>query len=218
MHGYLSNGKAFNRQIEGLKNQFECFSPDLVGFGENKYMAYPYSLQDYANSVKKYMEENNIVKPFVVAHSFGARIAIKMASQEDVFSKMVLTGAAGLKPKKTIKKRIKIFWFNILKKFVKKEKLKGFYSSDYNSLTPVMQESFKKIVNEHLDDNLKSINQQVLLIFGEKDRETPLDFAKRFNAGIKNSKLKIFKGAGHFCFLDKPLTFNMEVREFFLSK
>ena len=80
-----------------------------------------------------------------------------------------------------------------------------------------MQESFKKIVSEHLDYALDKIENQTLIIFGEKDTETPLYMAKRLNAGIKNSKLKIIKNAGHFCFIDKPFEFNDCVREFLLS-
>ena len=34
---------------------------------------------------------------------------------------------------------------------------------------------------------------------------------------LKNSKIFIIDGAGHFCFVDKPSIFNTEVREFLLS-
>jgi pimeloyl-ACP methyl ester carboxylesterase len=56
------------------------------------------------------------------------------------------------------------------------------------------------------------------LIFGENDKDTPLYMAKRFNSGIKNSKLVILKDAGHFAFVDKSIKFNLEMREFLLSK
>ena len=55
----------------------------------------------------------------------------------------------------------------------------------------------------YLDNFLDKIENQTLIIFGEKDRETPLYMAKSLNAGIKNSSLKIIKNAGHFCFIDK---------------
>ena len=165
------------------------------------------------------LSNNNIVKPHVIAHSFGARVAIKMASYDQgVFDKLVLTGAAGLKPRRTLKKIVKKGVFNFLKKFTSKDKLKRFYSQDYLSLDPVMQQSFIKIVNEHLDDRLNFIKNKTLILFGDKDGQTPLYMAKRLNKNIKNSKLKILRGAGHFCFIDKPYTFNMEVEDFLFSK
>ena len=194
------------------------YVPDLKGFGENASMEYPYSLSDYLDSVKEYMYKSGIKTPHVIAHSFGARIVIKGASEdENLFDKLVLTGAAGLKPKTTVKKMVKKAVFFLAKKFVPREKLKCFYSSDYLSLSPVMKESFIKIVNEHLDDRLYLIKNRTLLVFGENDLETPLYMAKKLNEGLTSSSLMVIKDAGHFCFIDKSAKFNVEVREFLLS-
>ena len=181
-------------------------------------MPFPYSLDDYIKEVKEYCYKNEIIRPHVVAHSFGARIAVKQAYCEPYyFNKLVLTGAAGLKPKFSIKKSAKRTAFLMLKKFVPKEKLKRFYSKDYLALSPIMQKSFIKIVSEHLDYTLSGIKNQTLLVFGALDNQTPLYMAKRFNNGIAGSRLIILKNAGHFAFIDKPLKFNAEVKEFLLS-
>ena len=182
-------------------------------------MPYPYSLTDYVNELKNYILANNITKPNIIAHSFGGRIEIKLlATDGELVNRVVLTGSAGLKPKRSFKYRVKKLCYSLLKKFVKKERLKGFYSKDYLSLSPVMQQSFIKIVNEHLDNLLPKIKNKTLIVFGEKDTETPIYMAKKLNKNIKNSKLIIIKGAGHFCFLENPNKFNLEVREFLLSK
>jgi pimeloyl-ACP methyl ester carboxylesterase len=81
-----------------------------------------------------------------------------------------------------------------------------------------MKNSFVKIVNEHLDYTLNGIKNKTLIVFGENDKETPLYMADRLYKGIKGSKKIIIKNAGHFSFIDKPLRFNTEVREFLLSK
>lgn len=218
LHGYLSSGDSFYYQTRFFERDFNVFAPDLTGFGKNADMPYPYSLDDYIDEVNEYMYAKGLKKPSVIAHSFGARIAIKAASvNEDLFSKLVLTGAAGLKPKLTFKKAVKRTVYSALKKFVPKEKLSRLFSADYNALNAVMKESFKKIVSEHLDDRLKYINNPTLLVFGEQDKETPLYMAKRLNAGIKESRLLVIHSAGHFCFIDKPNKFNMEVKEFLFS-
>ena len=214
----MSSGSAFTRQINFLQNHFEVFAPDLKGFGNNAFMPYSYSLDDYIESVKEYTYKKGIKNPHVIAHSFGARIVIKLASASpDFFDKIVITGGAGLKPKNTLKKMVKRATFNILKRFVSKEKLTSFYSSDYLALPPVMQQSFIKIVNEHLDDLAPLIKNKTLLIYGNRDDQTPLYMAKRLNAYIKNSTLSVYNDAGHFVFIDSPLKFNLEVREFLLS-
>lgn len=218
LHGYLSSGRSFSYQLKFFARDFETFAPDLKGFGSNAGMEYPFSLSDYAEEVREYMQKNGIVKPHVIAHSFGARIAIKLAAEDhELFDSIVLTGAAGLKPKRGVIKRIKALEFAVLKKFVKKERLARFYSPDYLKLDDVMKKSFVKIVNENLDGLLPGIKNRTFIVFGEKDKETPPYMAKRLYKGIKNSKLLFIKDAGHFAFIDKPHTFDMEVREFLLG-
>ncbi len=181
-------------------------------------MGKAYSLDDYIDDVNDYFYKNGIKRPSCIAHSFGGRVAIKIASREkDFFDKLVLTGAAGLKPRPTVKKTLKKRAFNLLKLFVCKERLEGFYSKDYLMLDDVMRKSFIKIVTEHLDYCLPLIENPTLIINGKKDRETPPYFARRLNKGIKNSKLIFIENAGHFAFIDKPNTFNMEVGKFLLS-
>lgn len=218
MHGYLSCGRSFSYQLKFFARDFAVFAPDLKGFGHNAGMEYPYSLSDYAEEVKEYMSKNGIEKPHVIAHSFGARIAIKLAAENpDLFDALVLTGAAGLKPKRGLIKRVKAIEFAVLKRFVKREKLARFYSPDYLKLDDTMKQSFVKIVNETLDGSLPYIKNKTLVVFGEKDKETPSYMAKRLYKGIKNSRLLFIKDAGHFAFIDKPHTFDTEVREFLLG-
>ncbi len=218
LHGYLSSPQSFAYQTGFFQRDFEVFAPSFKGFGDNKGMDYPYALDDYVRDLKQYFIDNNITRPHVVAHSFGARVILKALYLEpNLVDKLVLTGAAGLKPKTTLKKRIKKIVFSILKRFVKKERLKGFYSKDYLALDSVMKESFKLIVKENLDYIPKKLENKTLIAFGKNDKETPLYMAKSFNRDIKGSKLLVIENAGHFCFIDKPHKFNSEVREFLLS-
>ncbi len=219
MHGYLADKNSFAYQTPYFSRFFNVHAIDLKGFGENKGMDYPYGLSDYAREVREYIKENGLVKPCVIAHSFGGRIALRLMSDSpELFGKVVLTGSAGLKPKRGVKYRVKKTAFCIAKKFMDKERLLKFYSADYRALDPIMRQSFNKIVGEHLDYTLPFIKNKVLLVFGENDKDTPLYMAKRFNKGIKDSKLIVIKNAGHFCFIDCPLKFNTEVREFLLSE
>ena len=218
LHGYLADSNSFAYQYPAFKDSFEIFALDLKGFGKNTDMTYPYSLDDYVDDVYSFIKSKGIEKPCVIAHSFGGRVAIKLLSRyPDIFSKLVLTGSAGLKPKKTIKKTLKKAVFNTLKVLVKKERLKGFYSKDYQNLSPVMKQSFIKVVNEHLDERVKDIKIPTLIINGKNDKETPPYMSKRLNRLIEGSKIIMLEDAGHFCFIDKKFKFNTEVKEFLLS-
>lgn len=181
-------------------------------------MPYPYSLDDYIAQTRRYIAENNLIKPHVIAHSFGGRVAVKAAATDsELFGKIVLTGGAGLKPRRSVKYKINQCRFRLAKRFLPREKLERFYSSDYRALSPVMRESFKKIVGEHLDGIAAAVKNPVLLLYGANDTETPLYMARRYNALIRGSQLQIIGNAGHFCFLEKPTAFSALVREFLLE-
>ncbi len=217
LHGYLADKRTFYHQIKHFEKFLEVFALDLKGFGENTGMEYPYSLDDYIDEVNEYKYKNNIVNPNLIAHSFGGRIALKGLYKSPNFcNKLILTGCAGLKPKPSLVKGLKKVTFNILRKFVDKKKLTAFYSKDYLALNDTMKRSFVKIVNEHLDYTLPFIQNKTLVIFGDKDRETPVYMAKKLVKNIKNSSLVIIKNAGHFCFIDNPLAFNIAVENFLL--
>lgn len=186
----------------------------MRGFGESGLIPFAYSLDDYVNEVKGLLDKLSVKKYDLIAHSFGGRIALKLATLDKRLDKLILTGCAGLKPKRRLSYYFKVYRYKLLKKFLPESKLTNFGSADYVKLSPVMKKSFIKIVNEHLDGILKDINNKTLIIFGQNDRETPLYFAKKLKKEIKNSTLLIMKDCGHFAFIDNPRVFNLYVNEF----
>ncbi len=190
----------------------------MTGFGNSPPMDRPYDLDDYASEIKRVIDELGVEKADVIAHSFGARVLVKLLKSEKRIDKVVLTGAAGLKPRVRIKYFIKSTAFKILKRFIKREKLRRFYSADYLALSPVMRESFKLIISEDLTTEYAEIGRKTLLVFGKKDKETPLSAAKRMKRLVKGSRLIVLPREGHFCFSENPAAFNGAVFSFLMEK
>lgn len=220
LHGFLSDRTVFNGQTAFFSRYFDCRALDLRGFGENADMEYPYSLSDYVGDLSDYLKENGLERVHILAHSFGCRVAVKFAAlYPERVASLVLTGAAGLKPKRSIRYRLRAVRYRIAKKIYKnKEKLEKFFSSDYRLLNPVMQESFKRVVSEFTEPYAARVCARTLLIWGEKDTETPLYMGKRFEKLIANSRLFVMESCGHFCFLENPRLFHFVAREFLLEE
>ena len=219
LHGYLSDKESFKYQTEYLSRFRRTVAVDLPGFGQTPSPPYGYSLSDYVEFVLGVTEERCGGKADIIAHSFGGRIALKLAAlYPDAVGKMLLVGCAGMKPVRKPSYYAKTACYKLLKKTAPRlsEKWKEKFSSpDYLSLSPVMRESFVKIVNEHLESYLPAIKAPTLLVFGSEDKETPPYMAKRLNKNIKGSGLVFFEGCGHFCFLEQPRRFNAVAEEFF---
>ena len=187
---------------------------DIKGFGKSDELPYAYTVDDYVKDILSLIDALKLDKYHLIAHSFGGRLALKIANLDKRLEKLVLTGSAGLRPKRKLNYYVKVLKYKIAKRFLSESKLQKYGSSEYKQLKGYLKASFVKIVNEHLDDYAKTINNKTLIVFGEKDTETPIYMAKKLNANIKNSTLYIMKNQGHFCFLENPHEFNVIVNEF----
>ena len=147
LHGYLATKESFYPQIEYFSKFYRVTALDFLGFGQAEKLTEPYSVSDYADWLMNALKELEIEKPLVIAHSFGGRVAVKCLSRGNVFERAVLTGCAGIVPKRTLKYKLRVKTYRIVKKFAPKYAERKFGSSEYRSLSPVMRESYKKIVN-----------------------------------------------------------------------
>ena len=214
LHGYLSSKEAFTAQIEYFSRFYRVTAIDFLGFGQSSPLNAPFSVSDYASWTREALALLGVKTPTVVAHSFGCRVAIKMASQEaTAFDKLLLTGAAGVILKRGITYHAKVKAYRWIKKFAPRYAEKHFGSEEYRSLSPIMKESYKKIVNEDLREDASRIENPVLLVVGEKDTTTPLAEANAYLQVLKNGRLKRMKG-GHFAFAEHPTDFNLIAEEF----
>ena len=176
-------------------------------------MPYPYSVDDYVSEISAVLDELGADKCNIVAHSFGARVGIKLAAKDKRINRIIFTGAAGLKPKRGVKYLFKRASFLMLKKLVPREKLRKFYSADYLALHGVMRGSFKLIISENLDETAKKLTNKTLILSGKNDKETPPESQKKLNSYIKGSELIFIKG-GHFCFVENSAAFNFKAFAF----
>ena len=212
--GWGETRNTFLEIINILKIDYTVYIIDYPGFGETKFPNYDLTLEDYTNLIIHFMEQLNIKNPNIIAHSFGGRIAILLAGKYKIkLNNLILIDSAGIKPKMTLKKkwRLKCYKFlqnlaNYLPKKIK-QKIKTylfnkFSSSDYQALDANMRNTFKNIINLDLTNYLKDITTNTLIIWGEKDIDTPLKDAKIMHKKITNSELIIFPNCTHYCYLE----------------
>ena len=213
LHGYLSSKESFYLQINYFSRHFRVTAPDLPGFGGSGTIPAAWSVGEYADWLEGFLKERGIAFPHVIAHSFGGRVAIKCLAR-GLIDRAVLTGCAGIVKRRTLSYHLKVKSYRLVKKFAPRFAEAKFGSAEYRSLSPLMRESYKKIVNEDLREEAKRIARPVLYLNGERDRETPLSSVKILHECTAGSRLAVLKGCGHFAHLDEPLLFNLAAEEF----
>lgn len=213
LHGYLSCKESFYPQIGYFSRHFRVTAPDFPGFGKSDRIPAAWSVGDYADWLEGFFKEQGIVFPYVIAHSFGGRVALKCLAR-GLIDRAVLTGCAGIVKKRTMAYRIRVGGYRLVKRVSPRFAEAHFGSREYRSLTPLMRESYKKIVNEDLREEAGRIARPVLYLYGERDKETPLSSGRILHECTAGSKLAVFKGCGHFAHLEEPLLFNLAAEEF----
>lgn len=215
-HGYLSCKETFLAQIEYFSKFYRVTAFDFLGFGKSSKLTEPFSVSDYAAWTADALEYLKVKNPHVIAHSFGVRVAVKMVAQRgQVFDKLLFTGPAGIVEGRSFSYKMKVAAYRACRRVFPRFAESKFGSKEYRSLSPLMKESYKKIVNEDLRVDARKIERPLLIALGRDDTVTPLSQANIYKQNVQGSQIQILDG-GHFCFMEHPTSFNLIAEEFFL--
>lgn len=237
LHGWGANSGVMAYMGLKLSSKHTCYILDLPGFGMSEEPKEAWSVSDYADLMEAFINELSLAPVDILGHSFGGRIILKLAprdKQHALINKIVITGGAGMKPKRGVKFYLRKYTAKLLKmpalllpgslreRFLGALRKTRFWkmlgSSEYAQLQGVMRETFVKTVTEYLEPELPRIPHEVLLIWGSEDEATPLYQGRRLEKGLPNATLTVIKGGGHYAFLDKPAKFNIIAEDFLTDK
>ena len=211
LHGWGADQNSFLWLKDCFEDNYSLLFLDFPGFGKSEKFDFKMTLNDYVFRLKEILSRFEIESLTFVAHSFGGRVAIKyLFFYQDFYKQtaLCLVDSAGILPRRGFGYWWKVYRFKSLKlKSINNVKIRGklekFGSDDYKKLDINMRQTFISIVNEDLTKHARFLRCKTLIVWGNKDRDTKLYMARKFNRLIKDSKLVILKDAGHFCFLEK---------------
>ena len=107
----------FRYLIDVLKDKYTIYILDYPGFGNSPFPNRDLNISDYSDLIYNFINSNNIKNPTILAHSFGGRIVIDLFTRFNLDIKnLILIDIAGIKPKKSILKKIKEKSYKLLKK------------------------------------------------------------------------------------------------------
>ena len=222
--GWGNTRSTFYHIINYFKDNYTIYIIDYPSFGNSPIPNKELTIYDYSNIIKKFIEQEKIT-PIIIAHSFGGRIASILIGKDNLkVKKLILMDVAGIK-RFNLKVFIKEKIYKLLKKLIKllpklkqnyyKQKLLLLFSSnDYQHIPPVMKKTFQNIIKEDLKKYYKNITTDTLIIWGEKDIDTPLKDAYFMKRHIKGSGLIIYENSKHFSYLDKIYLTNLIIDKF----
>lgn len=205
LHGNGENCEYFIGQIDVFSERYHVYAVDTRGHGKTPRGDKPFTIRQFAEDLKGFMDCHQIEKAHLLGFSDGGNIAMIFAMKyPDRVDRLILNGA-NLNPK-GVKKSVQLpieIGFKMANKFSKKSE-----SARANA------EMLGLMVNDPNvePEELSNIHAKTLVIAGTNDMI--LDKHTRLIAkSIPDSQLVIIKG-NHFIANKKPEEFNKAVLDF----
>jgi pimeloyl-ACP methyl ester carboxylesterase len=209
---------------------YKVYIPDLPGFGQSALPPTAWSVFDYANFVLAYMDCHQLDKIYLFGHSFGGRLSMILGAEHpERFVKIVLVDSAGVRSKTPLTIRVRTSFYKFIRESLNRmgqrklaNNLREWYgrryaSADYQNASGVMRETFVKVVNEDLLPYAAQVTVPTFMFWGENDQDTPLWQGQLLEKTIPDSGLHVFRGAGHYSYLEQ-LADTMRIMDYFFKQ
>jgi pimeloyl-ACP methyl ester carboxylesterase len=219
LHGWGASSQSLEGVAGCLGRTFRVLSVDLPGFGWSQAPAGAWGIAEYADHVRHLLDQIGIGTTALLGHSFGGRIAIRLASQHSGrVSRLILVASAGVRPRRSAGYHLRVGVTKALRVLLRVPGLGGVGdrlgsrwrarvgSRDYLAAGP-LRPTLVKVVNEDLTSMLAMVQAPTLLLWGDQDQEVRRPAVEVMAAKIPRARLTVFPGAGHFPFRDAPEDF-----------
>jgi len=211
LHGWGASHTSFTELREAMKNDpVRIIALDLPGFGESGDLPIAWSTDDYADHIEELVRVLQLKDVFLLGHSHGGRIAIKLASRRaNWISHLFLCAAAGIRRPKHFKRCLGIYIASLGKSLFSIRGLRFFERTarmylykllmvhDYEKAEGTLKQTMVNVINEDLTPLLSTISVPTDLFWGESDTMTPLRDSEIMNKKIVQSKLHTYPGIRH---------------------
>lgn len=224
LHGWGDDLTTFARVQLSLATEYSAVALDLPGFGGTQSPKGSWTLDDYANFVGAFIAKKGFKPLAVIGHSNGGAIAVRgVASGILKPKKLILLASSGVRDqykgkKKALRIVAKVGKLAVapLPKSTRNKLKRSAYKTVGSDLFVAehLQETFKNIITDDVQEDAKKISIPTLLVYGLNDAATPPDYGKLLSSKITGSRLNVIEDAGHFVHHDATNEVNQLVKLF----
>lgn len=231
LHGWGGSSESMTPIMRDLSDTHRVLAVDFPGHGKSPEPPSDWSVTEYCSVTYALLKNEGFEGADVIAHSFGGRVALLLASEHpEMVGRLLITGGAGIpnRPDNRLSARTRLY--KLLRRLAdnaftrrafgkkvdswREALVQKFGSADYKALSPAMRRTFNRVLGQDLTGCLEKITSPTLLIWGENDTATPIWMGEKMEKEIKDAALIRFENAGHFAYLEKYPRFIAIAREF----
>lgn len=205
LHGNNENSTYFTPQTDYFSKKYTVYAVDTRGHGSTPRGEAPFTIGQFAEDLKVFMDKRKIEHADILGFSDGANIALTFALRYPRYiSKLILAGA-------------NLYPAGIKKGFLMTDKIEYFFAcldAPFSKKARKRKEMLALMIKQPniSPDALAMLDMPVLVTAGTKDM-IKKEHTELIAAHIKNCKLILFEG-DHFVSSKKHAQFNAAVEAF----
>ncbi|WP_028084508.1 alpha/beta fold hydrolase [Dolichospermum circinale] len=242
MHGWAGSGRYWQSTAKALLDNFDCLIYDMRGFGRSHVQPdLSYELTEYAEDLAVLLNQLNLERVYINAHSMGASIATLFLNRypqkvekailtcsgifeydEKAFAAFYKFGGLVVKFRPKWLGKIPLadrmfmarFLHSPIPKSERQAFLEDFINADYQAALGTIFTSVSKEQAELMPQEFAKLTVPTLLVAGEYDIIIPAELSKKAAALNDKVKLTIVPNTAHFPMLEDAATYLARVRYF----
>ncbi|KAI3913463.1 hypothetical protein MKW98_003942 [Papaver atlanticum] len=244
IHGFGGNTKwQYYPQAGSLHQEFNLYVPDLIFFGDSFTVKPDRTDVFQAECIGEGMKKLCVDNYSVFGISYGGYVAYRMADifHEEIDKLMIMSSGICFKKDEMVEEVKKLGNKNVADILVPEKPedlrvlinramfkppfwvpdffLKDFINVMYMNHRNEKMEMLQNLIHKESDSNsLPVLNQETMILWGDKDKVFPLYLAFQLERHLgEKSRVEIIKDAGHAANLESPHLVNHLIRSFLLD-
>ncbi len=258
IHGWAGSARYWQTTAEVLSEQFDCLLYDMRGFGrsqgkpivesqslqeegEEAITELTYELEEYVEDLAVLLDELQLQRVYINAHSMGASIATLFLNQyQERVEKAILTcsgifeydkksfeafhkfGGYVVKFRPQWLAKIPLvdrmfmarFLYRSIKTTERQAFLEDFLVADYEAALNTIYTSVSKAQAELMPQEFAKLKVPTLLVSGEYDKIIPAQMGRKAAGMSERVEYVMIPNTAHFPMLEDPKTYLETVKEF----
>jgi pimeloyl-ACP methyl ester carboxylesterase len=234
LHGWPLDGREWNRQLDGLSDEYRVVVWDAPGAGRSSDPPETSRLSDWADWLAEFIDALDLGRSHVAGLSWGGGLALELYQRHPAVVRTLIlvsayAGWAGSLPADVVEERVELMRRNsrlppdrwapgLIRTLLADgappelaDELAAMISEFHPAATRTALRAFAEA---DLRNVLPRIDVPTLLLCGERDMRAPREVWGPLHSRIPNSKLVVIREIGHMVDMEAPERCTAEIRGF----
>lgn len=230
LHPIVGTSRFWEAQMLELSDRWRCVALDAPGYGSSEQVAPPIA-PAVTRRLIAFLDHLEVARADIVGLSLGGMHAMHLAAHAPArVDRMVLadtSAAFGIEPEPWLAEWLAPLRSGASMETIARESIQSItyvelpphqlatLASAFGQVSPLGFEHASMSIAEHnVRALLPSLANECLVIVGDQDDETPIEYSEEIALLMPNATLEVLEGVGHLSSLEAPETFMNHVRDF----